>query len=378
VRPGHATVSVASGKAAVSGDGERRTLRLVPAEAGPEVTVQVEAKGYESVRRSIPIGAQPAAETMVFDLPPAKHWVWLRDMPAVRGSAEFWKPDLGEHSFSVSPPADGQGVASVVYEIAGLRTFHGRAAMLPDAPADSQSPMVFEVYGDGKLVWQSGPIQRRGDGEECLCDVTGMKRLELWVYCKGGNDNARGAWIDPYFLETDAFVAKAAEAKKAAQSRSQPAPGPTPTPEAAKPRRIPVYKVVFPGDVLLTTNEQEVQNIVKVYPGEFRGDRGHWSGILGYAYAEPQDGTVQLRRYLVGNKRLFSTRKLDNPNYKEEGLGAWVLVNKVPGASAQFGFLRTNDSAREYGPESVTKQFGKLGYRPTDLRFYLLDKPEAP
>ncbi|MBX3399275.1 MAG: DUF4339 domain-containing protein [Gemmataceae bacterium] len=162
---------------------------------------------------------------------------------------------------------------------------------------------------------------------------------------------------------------------------SKPAVPAVPEPKAvvpAKPKLIPVYKVVFPGDVLLTTNEEEVKNIVKVYPGEFKGDKGHWTGTFGFAYAERQEGTVLLRRYLVGNKRVFTTRKLDNPNYKEEGMGAWVSEKERDGTTLQLGFFRKKDAAKEYGSEKTTEFFGKLGYSPSELKFYMFDKPELP
>jgi hypothetical protein len=135
---------------------------------------------------------------------------------------------------------------------------------------------------------------------------------------------------------------------------------------------------VFPGDVILTTNEGEVNDIKKRYPGEFQGDKGHFSGVLGYAYPDRQPGTVLLRRYFTGKKHVFTTRKLDNPRYKEEGLGAWVLEQAARGTSLQLGFLRKKDAAMEYGAEGTTGYFKRFGYQVSDLRFHLFREPAKP
>jgi hypothetical protein len=264
--------------------------------------------------------------------------------------------------------------------------------MKMDAKEDSASAMRFAVFGDGKLLWASKPIQKRGEEEECVCDVTGRRQVELRVRCDGSNANAWGAWIDPYLVECDAFVAKAQavrdkrgnQSSMAAELFWQSEARPTPSPPEAKPKdpappaspptpkRIAVYKVVFPGEVILTTSEQEMRGLQKRYPGEFKGDRGHWAGPLGYAYADRQPGTVLLRRYFTGRRHVFTTRKL--PHYREEGLGAWVPERQTTGTSVRLGFIRKKDAAMEYSHEGAAAFFRKLGYHPSGLRFYLFDQ----
>jgi hypothetical protein len=306
--------------------------------------------------------------------------------------------DLAEHSISMQPPGRVGDYASVIFNFSGYRTFHAKVGLRPGADEDSASPLTFAVFGDGKLLWASKPIQKRGESDDCLCEVTGVRRLVLRVRCGGGNACACGAWIDPYLVECDSFAEAArAERKKRplpaylesesywgpeAQNEAppvrvdSPARGEINPPRA--PRLIPVFKVVFPGDVLLTTNEQEMKDIQMRYPGEFQGDKGHFAAVLGYAYAERQPGTVLLRRYFTGNKHVFTTRKLDNPRYKEEGLGAWVLEQEAPGTSLQLGFLRKKDGAMEYGAKGTTDYLKKFGYQVSDLRFHLFREPAKP
>jgi hypothetical protein len=140
------------------------------------------------------------------------------------------------------------------------------------------------------------------------------------------------------------------------------------------PRLIPVFRVVLPGDVLLTTNEREVNDLKKRYPGKFQGDRGHLSEVLGYAFAQQQPGAVLLRRYWTGRKHVYTTWTLNNPSCKEEFLAAWVPVQETFGASVRLGFVRGQGAAMDYGPEGLTDAFRKNGYHPSGLRFYLFDQ----
>jgi hypothetical protein len=394
VRPADATVTVVSGRATVAGEGASRRLVLPEQtpQAGEELTIRAEAKGYESVTRTLFLGGGPPRAVQAFELPPRRKW--LREFRNSYWRAANPSMDLAEHSLSMQPPDRAGGYASGIFDVPGYRTFHAKVSMRPEVDGDSASPMTFAVFGDGKLLWASKPIQKRGESDECIGDVTGVRRLELRARCEGSNAHAWGAWIDPYLVECDAFAEAArAERKKRslpaylesesywrpeAQNEAPPVRvdspprGETKPPRA--PRLIPVFKVAYPGDVLLSTNEQEVKGLQKYFPGEFKGTNGHRVERLGYAYAERQPGTVLLRRYYNGNKHLFTTRKLDNPRYKEEELGAWVPQRETPGASARLGFFRKNDAASEYGPKASAASFGKLGYRPSGLQFYLFDQ----
>ncbi len=217
VKPAHAAITVLSGGATVAGQGESRRLVLRDQAANAEVALRVEAKGYEAATRTLALGRFPAAAPEVVELVPIRNW--LRDLPVKKWQAACPKVGQGEHSFSMHPPQRAEGHAATVYDIPGYRTFHSRVTLLQSAVQDSFSPVTFAVFGDGKLLWASGPIQKRGESEECVCDVTGVIRLELRVRCAGQQTWAWGAWIDPYLVECDAFVA---EARKARDKRPPP------------------------------------------------------------------------------------------------------------------------------------------------------------
>jgi len=61
----------------------------------------------------------------------------------------------------------------------------------------AETPLTFSVLGDGRELWKSRPLQGPGESEPCTVDVTGVRRLELRVYCDLGGA-AHAVWVDPY------------------------------------------------------------------------------------------------------------------------------------------------------------------------------------
>jgi hypothetical protein len=59
------------------------------------------------------------------------------------------------------------------------------------------TPLTFQVFGDGKLLWKSKPVDRARDVRECNVDVTGVAVLELSVDCPGAGSNAQAVWLEP-------------------------------------------------------------------------------------------------------------------------------------------------------------------------------------
>jgi len=53
---------------------------------------------------------------------------------------------------------------------------------------------------DGRTLWQSNPIQKRGDQQDCEVNVHGVDMLELLVTCSGENGWAHAVWIEPQLL----------------------------------------------------------------------------------------------------------------------------------------------------------------------------------
>jgi hypothetical protein len=63
------------------------------------------------------------------------------------------------------------------------------------------TPVIFKVWGDGKLLWQSKALKTRGDGEECTVPVATIERLELEVHCPGSHAKAHAIWVEPQLLK---------------------------------------------------------------------------------------------------------------------------------------------------------------------------------
>jgi len=114
-----------------------------------------------------------------------------------------------EHSLSTYPPPKGTGYVSYVFK-GEYRTLRAVAAILEVNPADAArvaaepffmggpaSPLTFKVIGDGKLLWESRPLARAGDSQNCNVDVEGVSLLELEVSCPDMNSYCWAAWIEP-------------------------------------------------------------------------------------------------------------------------------------------------------------------------------------
>jgi serine/threonine protein kinase len=103
------------------------------------------------------------------------------------------------HGLSMHPPE--RGSARVTYTLnKQYRTFRAMVAINDDIEI-SVTALVFKVSGDGKLLWQSKPLTKRGEGEECIVPVSMIERLELEVHCPGPCLAAHAVWIEPQLLK---------------------------------------------------------------------------------------------------------------------------------------------------------------------------------
>jgi serine/threonine-protein kinase len=140
-------------------------------------------------------------------------YVFLSDLqeikPKVHWQAKFGKAgDLGSNNRRIMlkgvPSPKGLGMvpperdaASVSYRLdKQFRAFKVTAALNDSVPACA-SPMRFVVMGDGRTLWQSNPIQKTGEQQECEVNVSGVDVLELVVTCPGENGNCHAVWIEP-------------------------------------------------------------------------------------------------------------------------------------------------------------------------------------
>jgi serine/threonine protein kinase len=91
-------------------------------------------------------------------------------------------------------------VTSVSYRLGKeYSMFHGQAS-LNDSAADRPSPITLAVYGDGKLLWRSRPIEEQGEPEKCSVSVKGMDVLKLEATADGDVMGAHALWIEPYLI----------------------------------------------------------------------------------------------------------------------------------------------------------------------------------
>jgi serine/threonine protein kinase len=103
------------------------------------------------------------------------------------------------HGLSMHPP--DRGSARVAYMLEKkYRTFRAMVAINDDIDS-SETALVFKVSGDGKLLWQSKPLKKRGEGDECIVPVAMIERLELEVHCPGSSENAHAVWVEARLLK---------------------------------------------------------------------------------------------------------------------------------------------------------------------------------
>jgi NPCBM/NEW2 domain-containing protein len=68
---------------------------------------------------------------------------------------------------------------------------------LNDSALSPESSLTFMVKGDGKVLWRSKPVQKKGHSQLCEASVEGVVTLELLVECPGSNGYDHSVWLDP-------------------------------------------------------------------------------------------------------------------------------------------------------------------------------------
>lgn len=57
---------------------------------------------------------------------------------------------------------------------------------------------VFQIWGDGKVLWTSPPIRGKGHMEKCDgLNVRSIRFLELRVNCPGDRAGTGAVWFEP-------------------------------------------------------------------------------------------------------------------------------------------------------------------------------------
>lgn len=90
------------------------------------------------------------------------------------------------------------GTASVSFALDRQYTSFTTAVSLNDSAPVSRSPLTFAVYGDDRLLWESGPVQSEEDApQKCTADVHGVNVLKLVVRTRGDERGTHGVWMEP-------------------------------------------------------------------------------------------------------------------------------------------------------------------------------------
>lgn len=103
------------------------------------------------------------------------------------------------HGLVLMPPA--RGFSTVSYRLGKRATqFRAEVGIADGAYSMCESPLIFEVWGDGRLLARSSPIQKPGETLPVSVKVGRVEVLELRVVCQGGNQYAFAVWIEPHVL----------------------------------------------------------------------------------------------------------------------------------------------------------------------------------
>ncbi|HJZ53665.1 MAG TPA: NPCBM/NEW2 domain-containing protein [Gemmataceae bacterium] len=85
----------------------------------------------------------------------------------------------------------------VCYALGGqAKTLRGGVG-LNDHEHEAHGPVMFAVFGDGKELWRSPPINRASGPVWFELDVRGVKVLDLRASSQGGYWAAHAVWLDP-------------------------------------------------------------------------------------------------------------------------------------------------------------------------------------
>ena len=98
------------------------------------------------------------------------------------------------HSLLTHPLS--KGLASATYQLGGKALRLRGAVSLDDgARRFRKTPLMFQIYGDGLLLWTSQPIHQSTDKFDV--SVQNCNFLELRVLCGDWNGNAHVVWVEP-------------------------------------------------------------------------------------------------------------------------------------------------------------------------------------
>lgn len=97
------------------------------------------------------------------------------------------------------PPEENY--AAVSYRLGKQASLFRAEVALNDTSDPALSAVVFEVWGDGKRLWKSKPVNQPIFSQRCRVDVSKVDVLELRVNSTGSPVGLHAIWYEPRLLE---------------------------------------------------------------------------------------------------------------------------------------------------------------------------------
>ncbi|KAL8014587.1 putative HECT domain, B30.2/SPRY domain, Zinc finger, RanBP2-type, glycosyl transferase, family 48 [Plasmopara halstedii] len=133
----------------------------------------------------------------------------LRNVVGADSNSIRIQGEIKQRCISTHPPSKGD--AYVMYDLSeAYRMFKGAVAINDDAQNEvlqtNGVSLVFKIFGDEKLLWQSKTTSETFHIEPFEVNVQDVRMLELKVSCLGSNHCAHAVWVDPYLLSVKDWV----------------------------------------------------------------------------------------------------------------------------------------------------------------------------
>jgi hypothetical protein len=107
------------------------------------------------------------------------------------------KGQVSPHGIFMHLPPEEPQKTAVSYRLDKKFSTFNTSVSLNDGPPECD-PMLFAVYGDGKLLWRSKPVASQEDTQSCMdLSVQGVDKLTLEVSGSGDERGTHAVWIEP-------------------------------------------------------------------------------------------------------------------------------------------------------------------------------------
>jgi alpha-galactosidase len=127
-------------------------------------------------------------------------WPFGKNGDTGEGKAISVDGEKSPRGLGMHPPE--RAFAAVRYQLDKKAAVFKGAVGLNDTRFVVLGSGMFEVYGDGKRLWQSGQMNRDKHGPEAFSiDVTGVSELELRVVADNSNQGLHAVWLEPRLLQ---------------------------------------------------------------------------------------------------------------------------------------------------------------------------------